>query len=103
MFAASIIFILPSDTDWDAIRERAKDRAINVYAHLRGLRTKAFILNKDTNEYGGFYIFETKEALDSFINSDLITEAAKKLGEPKIHTYEIPAYIEDGKLLEVNK
>lgn len=99
MIAASIIFTLPQDTDWGAIRKRALDRAENVYVKLSGLRTKAFVINEETREYGGLYIFESKEALDTFLQSDLITQATNKLGKPKVHIYEIPAYIEKGKLI----
>ena len=99
MLASTIIFTLPKDSDWDALRARALIRAKEAYVGLAGLRTKAFILNPDTGEYGGMYIWESQADLDSFLRSDLITAAAEKLGQPVVHTYEIPAYIENHTLL----
>jgi len=98
MIAATIIFTMPKDSDWDALRERAVVRAKEAYVALPGLHTKAFILNTETGEYGGMYVFETQADLDAFLKSDLITAAAEKLGQPAVHTYEVPAFIENGQL-----
>jgi len=98
MVAATVIFTLPKNSDWDALRERALLRAKEAYVGLPGLRTKAFVLNTETGEYGGMYVFETQAHLDDFLGSDLITAAAQKLGQPAVHMYEVPAYIENGEL-----
>lgn len=99
MIASTIVFTLPKDSDWDALRARALVRAKEAYVGLKGLHTKAFILNVETGEYGGMYIWETQADLDAFLQSDLIAVAAEKLGRPAIQIYEVPAYIENGKLL----
>lgn len=101
MVAATIIFTLPKDTNWDEIKTRALDRAANVYTGLEGLRTKGFVYNKETHEYGGLYFWENKDALDNFIKSDLIQQAAAKLGQPQIKIYDVAAYIENGKLIPI--
>lgn len=99
MIAATVIFKVPMDSDWDTLRERARVRAKEAYLGLKGLRVKAFVLNTSTGEFGGMYIFETREDLDAFLQSDLIGTAAAKLGEPAVHVYEMPAYIEHGALV----
>ncbi len=101
MIAASILFILPKDTDWNSIRTVALQRATEYYQGLEGLRTKIFVLNEETGEYGGLYVWENKEALETFLNSELFAGSKQKFGEPIIHTFEIAALIEESKLKEL--
>lgn len=100
MIAASILFKLPQTTDWQALKNLAQDRAKNLYQGLPGLKTKAFVLNEETGEYGGLYIWETKEALDAFLSSPTFQSSKEKFGTPEIKIFDLVAHIEHGKLVE---
>ena len=101
MIAASILFTLPLTTDWSALKEIAKDRAKNLYQGLPGLKTKAFVLNQETGEYGGLYVWESKEALDTFLSSSTFQSSKEKFGQPSIKIFDLVSYIEQGKFVEL--
>jgi heme-degrading monooxygenase HmoA len=100
MIAASILFILPQNTNWDEIATLAKNRAEHLYQNYPGLQMKAFVLNKETGEYGGLYIWESQVALDNFLASDVFKTSKEKFGTPIIKTFDLLAHIENGKLKE---
>ena len=100
MIATSILFKLPATTDWQSLQELAKDRAKNLYQGMPGLQTKVFVLNRETGEYGGLYVWESKEALDTFLNSPTFQTSKEKFGVPEIKTFDLLAHIEKGKLVE---
>ena len=95
MIATSVRFILPPDTDWDAMRKLMQERS-KLYESVPGLRSKAFVLNVERREYGGNYVWESHEALDKFMRSELYLSAVRKLGEPaEVKIFEVPAYIDN--------
>ncbi len=100
MIAASILFTLPKETNWAELRQKAAYRAESFYQHMPGLLTKAFVLNEQTGEYGGLYVWETREALDTFINSDTFKSSRSNFGEPVIKIFDVISYIEQGKLVK---
>jgi len=100
MIAASILFKLPLSTDWSSIRQLAFERAKNLYQGMPGLTTKAFVLNEETGEYGGLNIWESKEALDTFLSSPTFQTSKDKFGTPEIKMFDLLAHIEQGKLVE---
>jgi heme-degrading monooxygenase HmoA len=100
MIAASILFKLPSSTNWNELRLLAKERAKNLYQGMPGLKTKAFVLDQQTGEYGGLYIWESKEALEIFLNSPTFATSKEKFGTPEIKIFELVSHIEQGKLVE---
>ena len=51
-----------------------------MYAGLPGLRSKAFVLDEGSGEFGGNYIWETRTALDAFLNSELFQGVVSKFG-----------------------
>lgn len=89
MIASSILFTLPISTNWDELRLKAKSRAENLYKNLPGLHSKAFVLNQETGEYGGLYVWESREALDTFINSETFASSKSLFGEPTIKTFDL--------------
>lgn len=99
MIAASILFKLPLTTNWEELRKKAYSRAETFYQNLEGLNTKAFVLNEETGEYGGLYIWESREALDTFINSDTFKGSRELFGIPEIKIFDLVAHIEHGKLV----
>ena len=95
MFAACFRFTVPEETDWSAIRTLMKERA-KQFHNLPGLRSKAFILDVDSREIGGNYVWETHESLDAYLRSDLYLNVVRKLGPPKeLRVYEVPEYVDN--------
>lgn len=43
-----------------------------VLANVNGLISKVWLSDVDKNSFGGFYLWESKEAMNSFMNSDLV-------------------------------
>lgn len=99
MIAASILFKLPLTTNWAEIRQIARNRAESFYQGLDGLSTKAFVLNEQTGEYGGLYIWESREQLDNFVNSETFKKSRELFGVPDIKIFDLLAHIENGKLV----
>ena len=98
MHALSIRFHLPRTTDWNSIRELMHQRA-SLYSNVRGLLSKAFLLNSESGEYGGNYVWESKEAAEAFLSSELFQGAVKKFGEPAVSRHEVVVYLEHGAVI----
>ncbi|HEY6379056.1 MAG TPA: DUF4865 family protein [Candidatus Dormibacteraeota bacterium] len=98
MIAATIHFTLPEDTDWDAVRDLMRERA-QLYVGLRGLHSKAFVIDPATRTYGGNYVFDSREALDDFLASDIFTGARTRFGEPRVSVYEVVANLEGDRVM----
>jgi len=43
-----------------------------VLAKVRGLMSKVWLADEETNSFGGFYLWETKTAMEAFMHSDLV-------------------------------
>ncbi len=95
MYALIAVFTLPEDTDWDVQHEIARQRAA-LYTDVPGLRAKAFVIDPERRLYGGHYIWESAEALERFLASDLFAGAKQKFGEPRIEICEVAAYVSEG-------
>ena len=99
MIATCIRFILPEGTNWKAMRELMEQRA-TLYQNVSGLRSKAFVLNPESREYGGNYVWDSRAAFDAFLRSELYLGAVKKLAEPQeVKIYEVPAYVDNPALV----
>ncbi len=99
MYAMTALFTLPEGTDWEAMRALARARAEAYYLDMPGLKSKAFIIDPVQRWYGGQYVWETREAMDAFIASDIFQGAVAKFGQPEFRFYEVPAYVEHGALV----
>ena len=95
MYVLLVVFTLPEGTDWDAIRQTARQRAA-LYTEVPGLRSKAFVLAPERRQYGGHYVWETREALNDFLTSELFASSKAKFGEPEIAIFEVAAYLSAG-------
>lgn len=93
MIAMTSLFTLAEDTDWEAMRETARQR-IDLYRDMPGLRAKAFVIDAATRRYGGIYIWETQAAMEDFLTSDVLAGARQRFGEPRVEVFEVPAYLE---------
>lgn len=99
MYAMTAVFMMPEGTNWEAMRTLARERAEAYYLDMPGLISKAFIIDTERRLYGGQYVWETREAMDAFIDSAVFQGAVAKFGQPTFYFYEIPAYIEQGALV----
>jgi hypothetical protein len=99
MIASMIYFTLPAETDWDAMRALARQRADEYYRNIPGLRSKAFIVRPATGTYGGMYVWDSRAVLDEFLSGDVFQGIAARLGTPTIEVFEVAAYIEAGALV----
>lgn len=43
-----------------------------VLANVNGLISKVWLSDEEKNSFGGFYLWESKEAMDTFMHSDLV-------------------------------
>ena len=43
-----------------------------ILAGVQGLISKVWLADVDKNAFGGFYLWESKAAMDAFMNSDLV-------------------------------
>lgn len=98
MQALTAIFTMPAETDWEALAKTAQSRA-ELYTGVPGLRSKAFILSPERRQYGGFYIFESRESCDAFLHSELFAGAIEKFGQPELRTFEVVAEVAQGHVL----
>ncbi len=95
MVGACFRFALPEGADSHSMRTMMKERAAQ-FRHLPGLRSKAFLLDADRREMGGNYVWETRDALDAYLRSDLYLAVVRELGEPKeLRIYEVPEYVDN--------
>jgi hypothetical protein len=99
MFATTIRFTLPADTDWEKVRQLSVRRAFEVYRATPGLRAIAFIFAPERSEFGGNYVWETQDHAEAFLRSDAWRKALALYGEPRIERAEVCAYVEDGDLV----
>jgi hypothetical protein len=99
MFATTIRFTMPEDTDWELLRQLAIRRAFEVYRATPGLRALAFIFAPERSEFGGNYVWETQDHAEAFLRSDAWRMARSLYGEPRIERAEVCAYVEDGDLM----
>jgi len=60
----------------EAQYERLCDEVAPAFAKIPGLLNKLWLKNSDTGTYGGVYIFESRDALNRFQESDLFRSLA---------------------------
>ncbi len=99
MFATTIRFTMPADTDWEQLRRLAVQRAFDLYRRVPGLHAKAFVFSPERSEYGGNYVWDTQDHAEAFLRSEAWRRVVSLFGEPRIERDEICAYIEDGDLV----
>jgi hypothetical protein len=99
MFATTIRFTMPADTDWEGLRQLAVRRAFEVYRTIPGLRSMAFVFAPERTEFGGNCVWETQDHAEAFLRSDAWRTALALYGEARIEQAEVCAYVEDGDLM----
>ena len=99
MYALTMRFTLPDTTDWSKIPGLMEDRARALYRDMPGLISKAFVYDPATREYGGNYVWETREAIDAFLASEIVAQAREKFGDPVYSVQPIAVYLDRGKVI----
>ena len=74
---------------------------VNVFNQVPGLKHKYFVADPKTGEAGGIYVFESQEALDKYLQSDVWRDVvlANAKGEPRIETFAVIAETDVGVLI----
>src|SRR2546423_13312145 len=98
MYALTMRFTLPEATDWSKI-PGLEDRARTLYRDMPGLISKAFVYDPATREYGGNYVWETREAVDAFLASAIVVRAREKFGDPVYSVHPIAVYLDRGQVI----
>jgi hypothetical protein len=49
-----------------------------ILADVNGLISKVWLADQESNTFGGFYLWESKEAMDTFMQSDLVAEVVSR-------------------------
>jgi hypothetical protein len=99
MFATTIRFTMPEDTDWERLRALAVRAAFDEYRDVPGLRAKAFVFAPERCEFGGNYVWETQDDAEAFLRSATWRATASRFGEPRVERSEVCAYVECGDLV----
>jgi hypothetical protein len=94
VIAASILYTLPDDTDWDAMRTLQRERS-RLYVGMPGLRSKAFVVDPASRRYGGLYVWQSRGALDDFLQGDIVAGLVARFGRPEVRVFEVPVLIEE--------
>jgi len=76
-----------------------EDRARTIYRDMPGLISKAFVYDPATREYGGNYVWETREAVDAFLASEIVVQAREKFGDPVYSVHPIAVYLDRGQVI----
>ena len=71
-----------------------------AFAAVAGLRWKIWIVNAETREAGGIYLFENQETLGAFLDGPL---AAQVKNHPALHDLEAKVFDVMGKLTAVTR
>ena len=90
----------------DAQYERLCEQAAPAFASVPGLASKLWIRNSDTGTYGGVYIFDTRDALNRFQESDLfhalaVNKTLKNITADDFEVLEAPTHVTGGILAPV--
>jgi Putative mono-oxygenase ydhR len=99
VFATTIRFSVPEGTDWEPLRQLMIRRAFDLFRHVPGLRSKAFVFSPERSEFGGNYVWETQDDAEAFLGSELFRESVQHFGTPRVERTEVCAYVEDGDLV----
>jgi len=86
-----LIFLFKSRLQSEEIIKIAEKRALE-FGEVKGLIQKYYVSDDKTNQVGGIYIFDSKESLETFRNSDLsksAPEAYKFVEPPEVRRLEI--------------
>ena len=71
MQAQLITYQLDDISQADYLKQMVEPDA-PILAKVNGLISKVWLVDEGRNTFGGFYLWESKEAMDTFMHSDLV-------------------------------
>ena len=93
----SVLVRFKSPLSLDEVIKVAEERAPEFRA-LAGLRQKYYLHDAKTGEFGGFYLWESPEALTDYQKSELrasIAQAYQVAGEPRVEVFRVVKTLRD--------
>ena len=99
MYATTVRFSMPPDTDWETLRQTLVRDAFEIFRDVPGLHSKAFVFSPERGEMGGNYVWATQDDAEAYLRSAPWRAVVARLGEPRVEGAEICAYVEDGDLV----
>ena len=49
-----------------------------ILSEVKGMISKVWLADENKNTYGGFYLWESKEAMETFMHSDLVAAVVSR-------------------------
>src|SRR5262245_64450473 len=77
MHAQRITYQL-SDISQSEYLEQMVEPDAPILADVSGLISKVWLADEENNSFGGFYLWENKEAMDAFMQSDLVAAVVSR-------------------------
>lgn len=79
--------------DSDQLRHKFCER-VQLYEEIEGLKLKTWLIDAPGGRQGGFYIWENREAIDAFMQSDQWKSLpAFNRSEPQVTLFEVPCLV----------
>lgn len=69
---AQIITYQLSDISQEEYQKKMVEPDAPILAKVNGLISKVWLADVEKNRFGGFYLWENKEAMETFMHSDLV-------------------------------
>ena len=100
MIILKVSFVLKTQVPKEE-HKNTLEQLVNVFNQVPGLKQKYFLANPKTGEAGGIYVFESQEALDKYLQSDVWRDVVLAIakGEPRIETFVVIAATDVGVLI----
>ncbi|MHA2392851.1 MAG: YdhR family protein [Promethearchaeota archaeon] len=92
-----LVFLFRSSLSMDELMRISQERS-KKFQKVEGLVQKFYVSHKESNKVGGVYIFDSKESLIAFRESDLsksTAEAYKFIEPPEIKVLEVMKNLEE--------
>ena len=86
-----LVILYKSGLSMEEVLSRFKKRS-DKYREVQGLLQKLYVRDKSSDHVGGIYVFDSKESLEAFRNSDLeksIGDAYQLVEPPSIRALEV--------------
>jgi hypothetical protein len=75
---AQLITYHLSDISQTEYLEQMVEPDAPILANVSGLISKVWLADEGKNTFGGFYLWESKEAMDTFMQSDLVAAVVSR-------------------------
>ncbi|MEJ2740875.1 MAG: YdhR family protein [Dehalococcoidia bacterium] len=88
MIGMKVIFKTKEQSS-EAEQRQLMSKLVEVYKNVPGIKQKYFLADPKTGEVGGFYAFESQEAVDEYLKSDVYKQVvlSNTQVEPKVETF----------------